>query len=162
MKNFLIKLFRINYSTILSIFIFLSMSFNLEAKDKCHKNLSIKELQDIAFIHDESQNYKDALTCIKILVKKNDDMGQTFFGYYYFFGLGVKLDYSKAYKFFKLAADQNNAYSMNYLSYLHEYSLGGASWDLNKAFNYAKKSIRLTNLQKIKLKKTNFSDFPFQ
>ena len=98
----------------------------------------------------EQTGYKNAF---KILQDLADDDKATpsdlyYLGYIYQYGLGTNKDYSDAYKYYKKAANSNNAMAYYQLATLYENG-NGVNKDEIKALDYYKKSYQLWYLHAV-------------
>ena len=76
--------------------------------------------------------------------KFHNQYAQYILGFMYTNGYAVEKDYTEAYKWYKLSADQNNSYAQNCLGFM--YDLGeGMNRDIKKAFKWYKMSADLNN-----------------
>ncbi len=96
-------------------------------------NLTLSQLVIKGKIAAKNRDYQNAVKWFTTAVAQGDGIGQTYLGYMYFQGLGVKQNYSKAAELFEEAAEQNGAIAQNYLGLMYEQGIGGVAKNYEQA-----------------------------
>jgi TPR repeat protein/transglutaminase-like putative cysteine protease len=86
----------------------------------------------------ERRNYEFALASLKPLADNGHPRAESYMGYMYENGLGVRMDHSESARWYRLAAEQGDTYSQTRLGYLHEKGLGVPRDDALAAELYAR------------------------
>jgi len=92
--------------------------------NKCTKDSSRNELTDLAFKFLTNEQYKESFNCSFIGSQRGIAVSQSQLGYLYFYGLGVKTNIAEAVRLYKLAAEQNDDWSLSELGYLYGQGIG--------------------------------------
>ena len=112
-------------------------------------NLSKEEIEAIynqGLNEYNNKNYSEAVKLFKKSAEQGHAVSQSWMGYCYENGSGVKKDISEAFKWYKKSAEQGYAFSQYRLGVFY-YNGTGVSKDLSEAFKWFKKSAEQGNAE---------------